>query len=205
MAWADGFGECCCRKDADAHDVDLATVQLVIGEGALHAPSDSDAASKASTDMEGRHSVSSSMSAGARETLLRCSRGLVKGHAVTLVKEWLGGPFAMRAPATLRLHQDAKTISVEGDGLRFSLKVTEIVDMFTVEDGRDHFPQGVLDNLAAEEVDRLVRIWHVMPDGGMMAFCMLEASPKERRALLLTLKALAARARKRSARRHPRH
>mmetsp|Transcript_112586 Transcript_112586/g.314581 ORF Transcript_112586/g.314581 Transcript_112586/m.314581 type:complete len:202 (+) Transcript_112586:74-679(+) len=160
---------------------------------------DSESMMTAGSDASDAASVVSSVSSlsSAQVSITSFVRVLVRGRPVTLVKELPHDPFIDRRLALLRLKKDMSSIAIRGDDLFIGMALTDIVDVFTVEAGDcEHIPQGIVERLGPSELESLLHVVHRIPDGTLMAFCMLEARPKFRTLLIQTLRALVKRARK---------
>jgi len=190
--------------------VAVAKMEATLPPAEVAAPAEAAPPSAVPEDMSDSESVASDLSLASgisltssiggsqqQSALTNFVRVLARGRPVTLVKACAYDPFVERRLAKMQLQKNLKTLTIVSADINITLSVCDITEVYTVEaDGQEQFPKEIVKHLTPTEIDSLARVFHKLPDGRVMACCLLEARPKWRKLLLLTLKALIKRAMK---------
>jgi len=116
----------------------------------------------------------------------------VAGRKCTLLSARTG----TRTAAEYAVDADLLQLTVQATGsserpeVLHRCPLMHIEDIYTVEDGEDCFPKGIMDSLTSEEKDGLFMIVHSFddPNADVAELCLVEASRSDRDNLLEHLK-----------------
>jgi len=124
-------------------------------------------------------------------------RGMLQGHVVTLLT-YTGAVEegkVSRAEGIMKLDNAIQTVMLTCKDGNIVCPLNKIQDIYHEEgDGKEVFPQIVVENLAEGELGRLLMVFYNLEDGSPKAFLMLEETAESRSQFHRCIKILSAHA-----------
>jgi len=111
-------------------------------------------------------------------------KGMLPGHMVTLLTYTSGtssdGELS-RSEGVMKLDKSIQTLALTCKDGNIVCPLDKIQDVYHIEgDGKEVFPEKVIENLSEEELARLLMVFYKLEDGSKKAFLMLEATSEGR-------------------------
>mmetsp|Transcript_42059 Transcript_42059/g.122012 ORF Transcript_42059/g.122012 Transcript_42059/m.122012 type:complete len:198 (-) Transcript_42059:76-669(-) len=134
-----------------------------------------------------------------QETVSAFVRSASRGRPVQLLRQLSDPPWLERVDGQLRLSKDLHQmfLTSSDEETDFSFAVTDIRDVYTVEDdGEEAFPKTMVESLNEGELRCIVRVYYRASSGQTLSFCLLEGSPAMRTHFLQSMRVLFTRAEK---------